>query len=86
MTDQWKAFSFIFSWATVTDLHHCESDTPGAELEPAHNLSSGFVEWTCAVVITTTPQYLKVQDQIGPHPKSNSKSNLQVAIWNWTLS
>ena len=24
--------------------------------EPAQNLSSGFVEWICAAVITTTPQ------------------------------
>ena len=41
---------------------HCQrsspsriSDTPRAAFEPAQNLSSGFVEWSCAVVITTTP-------------------------------
>ena len=32
------------------------SDTPRAEFEPAQNLSSGLVEWGCAVVITTTPR------------------------------
>ena len=29
-------------------------DTPRAVFEPAQNLSSGLVEWSCAVVITTT--------------------------------
>ena len=32
------------------------SDTPRAGLEPAQNLSSGFAEWNCVVVITTTPR------------------------------
>ena len=32
------------------------SDMPRAGFEPAQNLSSGIVEWSCAVVvITTTP-------------------------------
>ena len=42
---------------------HCQisspsriSDTPRAGFEPAQNLSSGFVEWSCAVVVTTTPR------------------------------
>ena len=41
---------------------HCQrsspsriSDTPWAGFEPAQNLSSGLVEWSFAVVITTTP-------------------------------
>ena len=32
------------------------SDTPGAWFEPLQNLSSNFLEWGCAVVITTTPR------------------------------
>ena len=35
----------------VRDPHHRESDKPRAEFEPTQNLSSGFVEWKCAVVI-----------------------------------
>ena len=31
-------------------------DTPGFRYEPAKNQSSGFVEWSCAAVITTTPR------------------------------
>ena len=57
MVDQRKAFSLISS------RDHCQrsspsriSDTPGAGFEPAQNLSSGLVEWVCAVVITTTPR------------------------------
>ena len=52
MVDRRKAFSFISS------EDHCQrsspswiSDTPRAGFEPALNLISGFVEWSCAVVI-----------------------------------
>ena len=55
MVDRRKAFSLISS------RYHCQrsspsriSDAPWAGFEPAQNLSSGFVEWSCAVVITTT--------------------------------
>ena len=57
MVDRRKAFSLISS------RNHCErtsplqiSDTPLAGFEPAQSLSSGLVEWSCAVVITATPQ------------------------------
>ena len=57
MVDRRKAFSLIFS------RDHCQrsspsriSDTPRAGFEPAQNLSSGFDEWSCSVVITTTPR------------------------------
>ena len=57
MVDRWKAFSFISS------RDHCQrsspswiSDMPWAGFEPAQNLSSGLVEWSCVVVITTTPR------------------------------
>ena len=56
MVDRRKAFSLISS------RDHCQrsspsqiSDTPRAGIEPAQNLSSNLVEWSCAVVITTTP-------------------------------
>ena len=56
MFDRQKMFSLISSW------NHCQkssssriSDMLQAGFEPAQNLSSGFVEWSCAVVITTTP-------------------------------
>ena len=57
MVDLRKAFSLISSRV------HCQrsspsriSDTPRAGFEPAQNLSSGLLEWSCAVVITTTPR------------------------------
>ena len=57
MVDQRKAFSLIFS------RDHCQrsspsriSDTPRWVFEPEQNLSSGFIDWSCAVVITTTPR------------------------------
>ena len=57
MVDQRKAFSLISSWDHYqrSSLSRI-SDTPQAGFEPAQNLSSGFVEWSCAVVITTTPR------------------------------
>ena len=58
MVDRRKAFSLISS------RDHCQrsspsriSDTPRAGFEPAQNQSSGLVEWSCAVVITTTPPF-----------------------------
>ena len=57
MVDRRKAFSLIPSW------DHCQrsspswiSDTLRAGFELAQNLSSDFVEWSCAAVITTTPR------------------------------
>ena len=57
MVDQRKAFGLNSSW------DHCQgssqtriSDTPRAGFELAQSLSSGLVEWSCAVVITTTPR------------------------------
>ena len=59
MVDQWKAFSHISS------QDHCQRSSPSkitdmlqAGFEPAQKLSSGFVEWSCVVVITTTHQSL----------------------------
>ena len=56
MVDRQKAFSLISS------QDHCQrssplqiSNMPWAGFESAQNLSSGLVEWSCAVVITTTP-------------------------------
>ena len=58
MVDRWKVFILISS------QDHCQrsspsriSNTPRGGFEPAQNLSSGFVEWSSAVVITTTPQH-----------------------------
>ena len=57
MIDWRKAFSLISS------RDHCRrsspsriSDTPRARFKPAPSLSTGFVEWSCAVVIYTTPR------------------------------
>ena len=61
MVDRWKAFSLI------TSLNHCQrsslsrmSDMTQAEFEPAQNLSSGLVKWSCAVALTTTPRRHKI--------------------------
>ena len=57
MVDRREAFILISS------RDHCQrssppriSNTPQAGFEPAQNMISGFVEWNCAVVITTTPR------------------------------
>ena len=46
MADQRKTFRF--SPSRISDMLQ-------TGCEPAYNLSSGFVEWSCAAVITTTP-------------------------------
>ena len=57
MVDRRNVFSLISSW------NHCQrsspwwiSDTLRGGIEPVQNLNSGFVEWSCPVVITTTSQ------------------------------
>ena len=57
MVDLRKMFSLISS------RNHCQrpsppqiSDKPRAGFETEQNLSSSLVEWSCAVVITTTPR------------------------------
>ena len=54
MADRQKACSLISRWEIQIFLPSQISDTLHAGFEPAQNLSSGFVEWSCAVVITTT--------------------------------
>ena len=50
-------------FSLISSRDHCQksspswiSDTPRAGLKPAQNPSSGFIEWSCAVVITTKPR------------------------------
>ena len=57
MVDRQKVYSLISS------RDHCQisspsriSNMPRTGFEPVKNLSWGFVEWNCAVLITTTPR------------------------------
>ena len=54
LTDE-RLLTLFPAGTIVRDPHQRKSPTP-RELEPAQNLSSDFVEWSCAVVITTTPR------------------------------
>ena len=86
-----KAFSLISS------RHHCQrsspsriSDTPRAGFETAQNLSSGLVEWSCAVVITTIPrrQYRSAVHFLRcllNSPKSVSDEWLVAVVWSFAL-
>ena len=62
-----NCFCDMFDWRKafrlISSRDHCPrssssriSDTPRAGFEPVQNLSSGLVEWSCAVAITTTPR------------------------------
>ena len=55
MVDWWhgRHLGLFLARTIVRDSHHREYDMPQAEFEPSQNLSSGFVEWSSAVVITT---------------------------------
>ena len=61
MVDRRKAFSVISSRDHFQRFSPSRiSDMPRAGLEPAQNLSSGFVEWSFTVVITTTPLHYSI--------------------------
>ena len=55
LTDE-RRLTLFPAGTIVRDPHHRESPTRRAGFEPAQNLSSGLVEWSCAVVITNTPR------------------------------
>ena len=58
MVDQRKAFSLISRPDDCQRFSPLEiSDTPRAGIELSQNLSSGFGQRSCAVVITTTPRH-----------------------------
>ena len=88
MVDWQKAFSLTFS------RDHCQrssplwiSDKPQAGFEPAHNLISGFVEWSCAVVITTAPQrILKLKNDNLPITAMIDNKNLHALMNSDKLS
>ena len=59
----WRWWWIVFVVYLISSRDHCQrsspsriSDTPRAEFEFAQNLSSVLVEWSCAVVTTTTPR------------------------------
>ena len=56
----WKSFIYIHTYTYIYIYIYIYisriSDMPRAGFEPAQNLSSGLVEWSCAVVITATPR------------------------------
>ena len=79
MTDRRNGFSLI------SRREHCQRSSPSrisntwAGFEPAQNLSSGFVEWSCAVVIKA---YLPISGQyfdfIPPGKKQKTKGFFDV--------
>ena len=63
--DERNCFCRIVDWegelSLISSRDHCQrfspsqiSDMPRTGFDSAQNLSSGFVEWSCAIVITTT--------------------------------
>ena len=54
MVDRRKTFNLISSRECQRSSPSRISNTSRAAFEPAQNLSLGFVEWSCAVVITTS--------------------------------
>ena len=82
-------------FSLISSPAHCQrsspwwiSDTPRAGFEPALSLSSGFVEWSCAVVITTTPQcyycvreWLKINFNMYDVISCLNKNLIQHFVW-----
>ena len=83
----WWSIVFVV-WLTdkrcfslISSQDHCQRSSPSwisntlrAGFEPAQNLRSGFLEWTCPEVITTTPQCHKM------YAKAVCKKPLSVAL------
>ena len=82
MVDRQKAFSLISSQDNCQRSSPSRiSNTPWAGFEPAQNLHSGFLEWSCAVVITTRPQCHKYISQIYLLEKGQNKAHQNYHWW-----
>ena len=57
----------------VRDPHHCESPTRCKQGLNLRRTDSGLVEWSCAVVITTTPR------------RHNLMEKLDSALYQWIV-
>ena len=91
MADRRKVFSFVSS------RDHCQrstpsqvSDTPRAGFELVQNLSSGFVEWYCVVVITMAPRW-GVMTDVSPIMKTSvdefwKAQNLSSGFVEWSCA
>ena len=84
MFDRQKAFSFSSS------RNHCQrsipsriSNTPRTGFKPAQNLSSGFLEWSCAVVISKGEQWGRVR--LGLNVSSHTKKASMPRVYRWNL-
>ena len=81
-----KGFSLISNRNHVKDPHHRETLTRLEKIcrtcEHAQSLSSGFVEWNCAVVITTTRRYHSwmITSTLGLFLKNSCQSNLLLML------
>ena len=67
------------------------SDMPQAGFEPAQKLSSGLIEWSCALAINTTPQCHQSQYVWAPHNLKTHlpkifKMHLQFSSFNISFS
>ena len=57
MVDRQKTLSLISSWDHSERFSPLQiSDTLRAKFDPAQNLDSDFIKWSCTVVITTAPR------------------------------
>ena len=79
MIDRRKALSLI------STLDHCQrsspsriSDTPRAGFEPAQNLSSDFVEWSCTVVMF----FERLGDVFWPIDNTSTDAKMKEALVN----
>ena len=75
----------LFSAGTIVRDPHQISNTLRAGFKPAQNLSSGLVEWSCAVVITTTMQIRLVSLCFKKIPESKEINMGTCKCWNYQL-
>ena len=85
MVDRRKTFSLISSWDHCQRLSPSQiSDMLRAGFEPAQNLSSDFIWWSCAVVLTTIPlphNYSKYNIDMTPFMTKRNIKRCKVQIF-----
>ena len=86
MVDRQKAFGLISSRGNCQrSSPSWISNMPRAGFEPAQNLSSGLIEWTCAVVIITTPRGHILKGHVVLRPNNTPSRRLEKDV-QFTMS
>ena len=64
MAGRWNALSIVSGRDCFQSISSSYTSTPREGFKPAQNLSSGFVEWSSAIVLKAVQEKLNLQETV----------------------